>query len=84
MRCCILFTILLPIFMTGCESPMTLEEKSLRVHVVDACFTVQEQQPADAQERIDTYLRGYQERGELSEREVFTLKTSLKRAKEKR
>ena len=81
-RCFLLIFVLC--FLVGCESPMTLEEKSLRVHVVDACFTVQEQQPADAQERIDTYLQGYQERGELSEREVFTLKTSLKRAKEKR
>lgn len=81
-RCFLLIFVLC--FLVGCEAPMTLEEKSLRVHVVDACFTVQEQQPADAQERIDTYLQGYQERGELSEREVFTLKASLKRAKEKR
>ena len=82
MRCYVLFAIL-PMFMTGCVSSMTLEDKALRTHVVDACFTVQEQAPLDASERIDKYLQKYMKNKELSEQEVYMLKASLERSKKK-
>ena len=83
MRCCVLFA-LLSVFLAGCTSPMTLEDKALREHVVDACFTVQETMaPKEAMLKVDEYLLWHQESGDLSEREVYVIKVSLERAKKK-
>ena len=75
----ILISVLCCLILVGCTSGITQEQKHVRTHVVDACYTVLEMAPADKDAKVDTYLQAYQNGGLMSEGEVYVLKQCIKR-----